>query len=186
MVDGVVPVPRHHTSAHKEVGTGPLPTSPRTARQALAPGHAHPWPAAAKIMSCRPASPIPSMPDPDHSWSMVETYILFLWVTVILMHHGYARIVGAAVIIGCEVVMTQNLLGALGRRIEVPLRKGIEEFEPIARSRTGGITFSLVTSDSLHKVLSLAFLDRFSVAYVRVTASTSLPTARARASAPYC
>ena len=27
---------------------------------------------------------------------------LFLWVTVILMHHGYARIVGAAVIIGCD------------------------------------------------------------------------------------
>ena len=64
-------------------------------------------------------------------------------------------------------VITQNLLGAHGRRIEVPLRKRIEEFEPIARSRAGGITFSLVTSDSLHKVLSLGFLDRFSTRGLR-------------------
>jgi hypothetical protein len=45
--------------------------------------------------------------------------------------------------------------------------KRIEEFEPIARSRAGGITFSLVTSDSLHKVLSPAFLDRFSTSGLR-------------------
>jgi hypothetical protein len=64
-------------------------------------------------------------------------------------------------------VMTKNLLGALGRHMEVPLRKRIEEFEPIARSRAGGMTFSLVTSDSLHKVLSLAFLDRFSTRGLR-------------------
>jgi len=47
------------------------------------------------------------------------------------------------------------------------LQKRIEEFEPIARSRAGGITFSLVTSDSLHKVLSPAFLDRFSTSGLR-------------------
>jgi hypothetical protein len=42
------------------------------------------------------------------------------------------------------------------------LPKRIEEFEPMARSREGRITFSLVTSDSLNKLLSPEFLDRFS------------------------
>ena len=50
---------------------------------------------------------------------------------------------------------------------QVALSKRIEEFEPIARSRAGVITFSLVTSDSLHKVLSPAFLDRFSASGLR-------------------
>ena len=68
---------------------------------------------------------------------------------------------------GAMAVMTKNLLGALGRRIEVPLSKRIEEFAPIARSRAGGMTFSLVTSDSLHKVLSATFLDRFSTRGLR-------------------
>jgi hypothetical protein len=49
--------------------------------------------------------------------------------------------------------------GAVGKRIE--------EFEPMRTSRAGGITFSLVTSDSLHKVLSPAFLDRFSTSGLR-------------------
>jgi hypothetical protein len=63
--------------------------------------------------------------------------------------------------------MLQKVQAALGKRVEVPLRKRLEEFEPIARSRTGWITFSLVTSDSLHKVLSLGFLDRFSTSGLR-------------------
>ena len=57
---------------------------------------------------------------------------------------------------GCD---APELAGAVSKRIE--------EFEPIARSRAGGITFSLVTSDSLHKVLSPAFLDRFSTSGLR-------------------
>ena len=64
-------------------------------------------------------------------------------------------------------VMTKDVLGALGRRIEVPLSKRIEEFEPVARSRAGEMTFSLVTSESLHKVLSSAFFDRFSTRGLR-------------------
>jgi hypothetical protein len=69
--------------------------------------------------------------------------------------------------LGAMAVMIQNLLGAHDRRIEAPFRKRIEEFEPIARSRAGGMTFSLVTSDSLHKVLSPTFLDRFSTRGLR-------------------
>jgi hypothetical protein len=53
------------------------------------------------------------------------------------------------------------------KELQVALRKRIQEFEPIARSRAGGITFSLVTSDSLHHVLSPAFLDRFSTSGLR-------------------
>jgi hypothetical protein len=52
-------------------------------------------------------------------------------------------------------------------KLQVAVGKRIEEFEPIARSRAGGITFSLVTSDSLHKVLSPGFLDRFSTSGLR-------------------
>jgi hypothetical protein len=55
-------------------------------------------------------------------------------------------------------VWIQKLLGAGAGAVG----KRIEEFEPIARSKAGGMTFSLVTSDSLYKVLSPAFLDRFS------------------------
>jgi hypothetical protein len=58
--------------------------------------------------------------------------------------------------------MLQKVQVALGKRIEVPLRKRLQEFEAVARSRAGRITFSLVTSDALHQVLSLGFLDRFS------------------------
>jgi hypothetical protein len=53
------------------------------------------------------------------------------------------------------------------QNLHVPIRKRIEEFEPISRSRAGGITFSLVTSDSLQKVLSPAYLDRFSTRGLR-------------------
>ena len=60
---------------------------------------------------------------------------------------------------GAMAVMIPKLQVAVGTRIE--------EFEPIARSRTGVLTFSLVTSDSLHKVLSPAFLDRFSTSGLR-------------------
>ena len=45
--------------------------------------------------------------------------------------------------------------------------KRIEEFEPIARSRTGVLTFSLVTSESLQTVLRPTFLDRFSTSGLR-------------------
>ena len=51
--------------------------------------------------------------------------------------------------------------------LKVAVRKRIEEFEPIARSRTGEITFSLVTSDPLQNVLRPAFLDRFSTRGLR-------------------
>ena len=64
---------------------------------------------------------------------------LFLWVNFFLMSQGYTRIVGAMVMVGDG--WFQNL--------KVAVRKRIEEFEPIARSRAGEITFSLVTSDSL-------------------------------------
>lgn len=47
------------------------------------------------------------------------------------------------------------------QNLQVAIRKRIEEFEPVSRSRAGGITFSLVTSDSLQKVLSPGYLDRF-------------------------
>jgi hypothetical protein len=62
-------------------------------------------------------------------------------------------------------------LGAMAvlfqKKLQVALRKRIQEFEPIARSRAGWITFSLVTSDSLHHVLSPAFVDRFSTSGLR-------------------
>lgn len=48
------------------------------------------------------------------------------------------------------------------QKLKIEVGKRIEEFEPIARLRTGGLTFSLVTSNSLDNVLSLGFLDRFS------------------------
>jgi len=63
--------------------------------------------------------------------------------------------------------MLQKVQAALGKRIEVTLRKRLEEFEPIARSRAGEMTFLLTTSDSLHKVLSLGSLDRFSTSGLR-------------------
>ena len=53
------------------------------------------------------------------------------------------------------------------QNLKVGGRKHIEEFEPIARSRAGGITFSLVTSNSLQNVLRPAFLDRFSTRGLR-------------------
>ena len=53
------------------------------------------------------------------------------------------------------------------QNLKVAVRKRIEEFEPIARSRSGEITFSLVTSDSLQNVLRPAFLDRFSTRGLR-------------------
>ena len=53
------------------------------------------------------------------------------------------------------------------QNLKVAVRKRIEEFEPIARSRSGEITFSLVTSDSLQNVLRPAFLDRFSTRALR-------------------
>jgi len=52
-------------------------------------------------------------------------------------------------------------------KLQVGVGKRIEEFEPIARSRTGALTFSLVTSDSLQKVLTPFFLDRFSTSGLR-------------------
>ena len=58
-------------------------------------------------------------------------------------------------------------MAAMLENLRVAVSKRIEEFEPIARSRTGVLTFSLVTSDSLHKVLSPAFLDRFSTSGLR-------------------
>ena len=68
------------------------------------------------------------------------------------MSQGYTRIVGAVVIVWAMAAM---------------LQKRIEEFEPIARSRTGVLTFSLVTSDSLQTVLRPTFLDRFSASGLR-------------------
>ena len=53
------------------------------------------------------------------------------------------------------------------QNLKVAVRRRIEEFEPITRSRAGGITFSLVTSDSLQNVLSPGFLDRFSTRGLR-------------------
>jgi hypothetical protein len=53
------------------------------------------------------------------------------------------------------------------QNLKVAVRKRIEEFEPVARSRAGEITFSLVTSDSLQNVLRPAFLDRFSTRGLR-------------------
>ena len=66
-------------------------------------------------------------------------------------------------------VALETSLGSGGTSVPkgATFSKRIEEFEPIARSRAGGITFSLVTSDSLHKVLSPAFLDRFSTSGLR-------------------
>ena len=58
-------------------------------------------------------------------------------------------------------------MAAMLENLGVAVSKRIEEFEPIARSRTGVLTFSLVTSDSLHKVLSPTFLDRFSTSGLR-------------------
>ena len=52
-------------------------------------------------------------------------------------------------------------------KLQVAFDKRIEEFEPIARSRTGVLTFSLVTSDSLQTVLRPTFLDRFSASGLR-------------------
>ena len=53
------------------------------------------------------------------------------------------------------------------QNLKVAVRKRIEEFEPIARSRSGEVTFSLVTSDCLQNVLRPAFLDRFSTRGLR-------------------
>ena len=53
------------------------------------------------------------------------------------------------------------------QNLKVAVRKRIEEFEPIARSRTGVLTFSLVTSDSLQTILRPTFLDRFSASGLR-------------------
>ena len=58
-------------------------------------------------------------------------------------------------------------MAAIIQNLKVAVRKRIEEFEPIARSRTGVLTFSLVTSDSLQKVMSPKFLDRFSTSGLR-------------------
>jgi hypothetical protein len=63
--------------------------------------------------------------------------------------------------------LTAGAMAVMIPKLQVAVGKRIEEFEPIARSRAGGITFSLVTSDSLHKVLSPAFLDRFSTSGLR-------------------
>ena len=52
-------------------------------------------------------------------------------------------------------------------KLQVAVSKRIEEFEPIARSRARVLTFSLVTNDSLHKVLSPTFFDRFSTSGLR-------------------
>ena len=52
-------------------------------------------------------------------------------------------------------------------KLQVAVGKRIEEFELLARSRTGVLTFSLVTSDPLQKVLSPTFLDRFSTSGLR-------------------
>ena len=53
------------------------------------------------------------------------------------------------------------------QNLQIAISKRVEEFEPIARSRTGNITFSLITSDSLQKVLSPTYLDRFSTRGLR-------------------
>ena len=53
------------------------------------------------------------------------------------------------------------------QNLKVAVRKRIEEFEPIARSRSGEVTFSLVTSHSLQNVLRPAYLDRFSTRGLR-------------------
>jgi hypothetical protein len=58
-------------------------------------------------------------------------------------------------------------MAAIIQNLKVAVRKRIEEFEPIARSRAGGITFSLVTSDSLQVVLGPAFIDRLSTRGLR-------------------
>jgi hypothetical protein len=78
---------------------------------------------------------------------------------VILMSQGYTRIVGGG---GNNWAMAATI-----QNLQIAVRKRIEEFEPIARSRAGGITFSLVTSDSLQNVLRPAFLDRFSTRGLR-------------------
>ena len=78
-------------------------------------------------------------------------------------------------------------MAAMLQNSRVAVSKRIEEFEPIARSRAGGITFSLVTSDSLHKVLSPAFLTGSRpLACASLTASRLMPTAKAWASARCC
>ena len=51
--------------------------------------------------------------------------------------------------------------------LQIAISKRVEEFEPIARSRAGNITFSLITSDALQKVLSPTYLDRFSTRGLR-------------------
>ena len=53
------------------------------------------------------------------------------------------------------------------QNLQIAISKRVEEFEPIARSRTGNITFSLITSDSLQNVLSPTYLDRFSTRGLR-------------------
>ena len=53
------------------------------------------------------------------------------------------------------------------QNLQIAISKRFEEFEPIARSRTGNITFSLITSDSLQNVLSPTYLDRFSTRGLR-------------------
>ena len=58
-------------------------------------------------------------------------------------------------------------MAAIIQNLKVAVRKRIEEFEPIARSRAGEITFSLVTSDSLQVVLGPAFIDRLSTRGLR-------------------
>jgi hypothetical protein len=81
-----------------------------------------------------------------------------------------ATAINPATKIGSVLGVTVALETSLGSDTSVTkgaFSKRIEEFEPIARSRAGGLTFSLVTSDSLHKVLSPAFLDRFSTSGLR-------------------
>jgi hypothetical protein len=63
--------------------------------------------------------------------------------------------------------LTAGAMAVMIPKLQVAVGKRIEEFEPIARSRTGALTFSLVTSDSLQKVLSPTFLDRFSTSGLR-------------------
>ena len=77
-------------------------------------------------------------------------------------------------------------MAAMLQNLRVAVSKRIEEFEPIARSRSGEITFSLVTSDSLQNVLRPAFLDRFATRGLRKFDRIQVTTAGTRASSRYC
>ena len=63
--------------------------------------------------------------------------------------------------------MAAGAMAVMIPKLQVAVGKRIEEFEPIARSRTGVLTFSLVTSDSLQTILRPTFLDRFSASGLR-------------------